>query len=543
MSHRTVPVPERMVALPRGVALGEARARWGEAPAAWLEDGAPGEAALRDDLARALAHGLGEHPLASIARTDVPEADPAGAEAPGARRGATALGWTLVPAAGRERWIFRLPVDVTPARALDGRAMARLLPPAALDVLREVGAFAAARGAEVLAVGGLVRDLAVGLPFQEMDLDLLVEGDAIALARGWGRSRGYEVRAHPAFGTAKCSAAEAIEVDLASMRRETYAAPGALPTVAPGTLVEDLHRRDFTANALALRLSPPCFGAVVDPFDGWGDLERKLLRPHHPLSFVDDPTRLLRSARYRARLGLAADSAHQRARALALAARALDRVSGARLFAELTRILVEVDPVAPLALLGAEGVLRAVHPVLDGWLGGLERLRRVREVQASWPEPLAALDASIALLAALAWDADADAILEVRRRLAPPGRAGGRLELEVPRARALAEKLADHETVRPSVAYKLLHDVPGALLVTIAALGGPSAASAVRRFVETSRHVAISTSGEDLRGLGLEPGPLFGRIQARLKTARLDGEVHDRDSELALVRREFLGAE
>lgn len=417
--------------------------------------------------------------------------------------------------------------------------MARLLPPAALDVLREIGTFAAARGVAVLAVGGLVRDLAVGLPFQEMDLDLLVEGDAIALARGWGRAHGYDVRAHPAFGTAKCSADGAIEVDLASMRRETYAAPGALPAVAPGTLVDDLHRRDFTANALALRLSPERFGAVVDPFDGWGDLERKILRPHHPLSFVDDPTRLLRSARYRARLGLAAETAHQRAAELALAAGAIDRVSGARLFADLTRILIESDPVAPLSLLAREGTVRAVHPVLHGWLSGRDRVGRVREVQASWPEPLAAVDAAIPSLAALAWDADADAILAVRRRLAPPGRAGARLELEVPRARAIAEKLADHQAVRPSVAYKLLHDVPGALLVTIAALGGAAAASAVRRFVETSRHVAISTTGDDLRSLGLEPGPLFGRIQARLRTARLDGEVHDRESELALVRREF----
>ncbi|MBK7975007.1 MAG: CCA tRNA nucleotidyltransferase [Deltaproteobacteria bacterium] len=516
---------------------------WGNAPAAWLADGVAGEVVLRDDLARALAHGLGDHPLASIARTDVPEEDPAGAEPAGPRRGATALGWTLVPPEGDQRWIFRVPVDVAPNRALAERAMARLLPPAAFDVLREMGGFAAGRGAAVLAVGGLVRDLAVGLPFQEMDLDLLVEGDAIALARAWGRTRGYAVRAHPAFGTAKCSAAGAIEVDLASMRYERYAAPGALPTVAPGTLVDDLHRRDFTANALALRLSPEHFGAVVDPFDGWGDLERRILRPHHPLSFVDDPTRLLRSARYRARLGLVADAGHERARELALAARAIDRVSGSRLFADLTRILVELDPVAPLALLAGEGVVRAVHPALHGWLTGVDRLRRVREVQATWPEPLAAVDAAIPSLAALAWEADADSILQVRRRLAPPGRAGGRLELEVPRARAIAEKLADHEAVRPSVAYKLLHDLPGALLVTIAALGGAGAASAVRRFVETSRHVAISTSGDDLRALGFEPGPVFGRIQARLRTARLDGEVHDRESELALVRREFLAVD
>jgi tRNA nucleotidyltransferase (CCA-adding enzyme) len=258
---------------------------------------------------------------------------------------------------------------------------------------------------------------------------------------------------------------------------------------------------------------------------------------------VDDPTRLLRSARYRARLGLSADEAHDRARELALSAGVMNRVSGARVLADLTRILLESDPRAALERLAAEKVLRAVHPALDGWARAFDRLAPVREAQSAWPERFAAVDLAIPFLAALMWDWDSSTIEHVRKRLAPPGRVGAHLELEVPRARSIAAKLGNQHAVRPSDAFRLLREVPGAVLVTIAALGGPAASSAVRRFVETSRHVAISTTGNDLRALGLEAGPIFSEIQARLRNARLDGEVHDRDSELALVRREFLGSE
>lgn len=531
--------PSTLVTLPPALTVGEAAARMAHVAGAMLES-AGREVVLSVDVARALGFGLGDAPIESIARTDVPRhASLAEAAAAPARAG-TALGWVLLESPRGELSLARAAIAVRPTRQLDARAMARLLPPAALDVLADVGRFAAAHGRNAFAVGGLVRDLALGLPFQEMDLDLVVDGDAIALARAWGKARGHVVRTHAAFGTAKCSADGAVEVDLASMRRERYASPGALPNVEPGDLLDDLHRRDFTANALALDLSPAGFGAVVDPFDGWGDLERRVLRIHHPLSFIDDPTRLLRSARYRARLGLVPDAGHERARALALRADVVPRVSGVRLLADLVRIFLDSDPASALAALAAEGALRAIHPTLDEWPRGFERLAEIRRVEAAWPEPLLPADAATPSLAALMWDWDPARIEPVRRRLQPPGRAGAHLEDEIPRAHAIAARLGNQHTLRPSEVYRLLDRVPAALLVPIAAFGGPSAAFAVRRFVETSRHVVISTTGTDLMSLGFERGPILGRIQARLRSARLDGEVHDAESELALVRREFL---
>ncbi|MFN7954758.1 MAG: hypothetical protein U0610_23740 [bacterium] len=539
MSEPMPSAPVALLSLPRELTLAAAVPLFGPAPGVLLA-GADPEVVLRADLDRALGLGLGEETLESIARADVPRwhaCSAAGGERPPP---GTALGWVLVETSAGGLGLARGAVEMVPARRLDERAMGRLLPPSALDVLADVGRFAAARGREVFAVGGLVRDLALGLPFQEMDLDLVADGDAIGLARAWGAARGHAVRAHPAFGTAKCSALGAIEVDLASMRRERYSSPGALPAVEPGALLDDLHRRDFTANALALSLAPGAFGAVVDPFDGWGDLERRVLRVHHPLSFVDDPTRLLRSARYRARLGLAPDAGHDRARALALRAGVVSAVSGVRLLADLVRIFLEADPVGALSVLAAEGVLGAIHPALEDWRRGFERLAEIRRIAVTWPEPIPSVDAAIPTLTALMWDWDALRIESVRRRLQPPGRAGARLEHEIPRARAIAARLGNQHAPRASEVHRLLERVPDALLVPIAALGGPAAASAVRRFVETSRHVVISTSGADLLALGFERGPILGRIQARLRTARLDGEVHDGESELALVRREFL---
>jgi len=193
--------------------------------------------------------------------------------------------------------IVRRPVDLEPVATFSNRALAAALPPAVFDVLDDLGRFAAERECEVFAVGGLVRDLVLDLTAHELDVDLVVDGDAIKLATAWAGARRYPVTTHAPFGTATVVLGSSLKVDLTTMRRERYRAPGALPQVQPGTLIDDLHRRDFTVNALAMRLTHPGTGAVIDPLGGWDDLRRRVLCVHHPLTFIDDPTRLLRAAR------------------------------------------------------------------------------------------------------------------------------------------------------------------------------------------------------------------------------------------------------
>src|SRR5215218_2552500 len=211
-------------------------------------------------------------------------------------------------------------------------------------------------------VGGAVRDLLLGAT--AVDLDVAVEGDAEAAAVRLAERLGGEVRAHGRFGTATVRA-PGLVVDLAGTRRESYAAPGALPDVTPATLDEDLGRRDFTINAIAMSLAPDELGAVHDPHGGREDLAAGLVRVLHDASFLDDPTRLLRAVRYATRFGFALERETDRLAREAVASRALDTVSGPRIRDELIDLLAEQGAPDSVRTLGELGLGSALHPALE----------------------------------------------------------------------------------------------------------------------------------------------------------------------------------
>ena len=208
------------------------------------------------------------------------------------------------------------------------------------------------------AVGGCVRDWLLESP-SRTDVDVTVEGDGIDVARAVARAFRGTVNAHRQFGTATVTLGRR-RIDFATCRRERYAKPAAYPTVAPGTLEEDLCRRDFTMNAMAVALSPARFGMLVDPFHGADDLDHRQLRILHPRSFVDDPSRILRGIRFAERFGWHWEPHTARALHEAMAGGALGRLNAGRLYKELDRMLDEPDPAACLKQLAA--CLEAVEP-------------------------------------------------------------------------------------------------------------------------------------------------------------------------------------
>jgi tRNA nucleotidyltransferase (CCA-adding enzyme) len=210
-------------------------------------------------------------------------------------------------------------------------------------------------------VGGAVRDLLRGSA--SVDLDVAVEGDAHAVARALAERLGGEATEHARFGTASVRARE-LHVDLARTRRETYARPGALPAVAPAPLADDLARRDFTINAMAIGLTGAGAGRLVDPHGGRADLRAGLVRVLHPRSFEDDPTRLLRALRYAARLGFALDPETERRARAAAASGAPRTVSGKRIADELLDLLAEPECAAAVERMRELGLDRALHPAL-----------------------------------------------------------------------------------------------------------------------------------------------------------------------------------
>lgn len=215
--------------------------------------------------------------------------------------------------------------------------------------LRRIGQLAAGRGLSAYAVGGCVRDWLLGRN-RHPDLDVTVEADGIALAGAIARAFGGTVQAHEPFGTAtvliaRGGAGRAVQrIDVATARKETYARPGAYPTVAAGTLRDDLFRRDFTINAMAVALHPERFGELIDPFGGAEDLRHRRLRALHARSFFDDPSRALRGLRFRRRFGLRWESETLRALRRAMAEGALGWLNAGRLRKELERMAEEPDP-------------------------------------------------------------------------------------------------------------------------------------------------------------------------------------------------------
>ncbi len=387
-------------------------------------------------------------------------------------------------------------------------------PPRPEDVLRLVPApLRAAAGIHV--VGGAVRD--VLLEREPAELDILVEGDAIALAREL--DSGAVV--HERFGTATVRL-DGRPVDLAGTRREWYPRPGALPEVELGVPVAvDLERRDFTVNAIAVRTADGHVSAHPAALE---DLREGLLRVLHDRSFPDDPTRLLRLVRYGARLGFAPDARTAALAAEAVAGGATTTVSGARLGAELRLLLGEPQPAGLLGL-AAHGIGAALFGAYapDG-----ARIARARELcPPDGDRDAAALGAALLDPAASAGAGARAAALEERlRELSFAARRRTVVAGAVRDAAGIAALLAGAPAA--SALHARLRRVAPEVVAVAGALAGADAAAA---WLGTLRHVRLEIAGEDLRRAGLR-GPAVGRgLDAALR-ARLDGAAPDRESQL-----------
>ncbi|MGI8428976.1 MAG: hypothetical protein ACR2OB_06660 [Solirubrobacteraceae bacterium] len=361
-------------------------------------------------------------------------------------------------------------------------------------------------------VGGAVRDLLMG--GEPDDLDLVVEGDPVVLAMALGG----EVQVHDRFATATVFA-EGFTYDIARARRETYAVPGALPAVSPAGLEEDLQRRDFTVNAIAIALGPPEPGRLTAGGGALEDLGAGRLRVLHDRSFIDDPTRLLRLVRYASRLGFVAEArTHELARA-AVRARVIASVSGSRIGAELRLLARERDPIAALFALAELELDSSIHPGfrLDdpalahralALLPGDGRRDLLALGLAARGVPGAEL---ASLLDSLAFaGADRDTILATAAR-------GERT------AAALAE------ATLPSEIGTVLQDA-GPELVALAGALGPAARA--REWLERLRKVSLAIDGDDLIAAGIPEGPAIGRGLRAARAAKLDGRTDGPEDEL-----------
>jgi tRNA nucleotidyltransferase (CCA-adding enzyme) len=563
---RAAGVMTRAVAVvPRTLAIGKAAqvARQRGLRLVLARVGSAWAGATPETLSQAMALGLEAVPLDAVL-WGAPAVSAGAAEVVARRRLGPAAPFVVVVEDHRPVGAIVREPEAPSALPRSAAAALGRLDPGTASLLRRAAGLGAELGWPVAVVGGFARDLLGGrLEGGRRDLDLVVEGDGRLFARRLGAQVGAAVREHPAFRTATVRLADGAEppstprtsktpttpitpvtpvtpvtIDVATARRERYPHPGALPVVAPASLGDDLARRDFSVNALAIRLDGTAWGQVLDPEGGLADLEERHVRILHPLSFIEDPTRVFRAVRFAARLGFTLEPTTRRLLRAATARPVYPALSGDRLMAELDAILAEAAPADVLVSLGRAGAFRLGWP--DYRFSARKATVLARVAAAVGTLPIAPETARGLYLLALIADLEAPAAEAWLARFGAPSPLRALLARARDEAPGLLARLGP--APRPAAAYATLRGVPEvvaawAYVSTRSARGRARIAAHLAEW----RDVRPLLTGDDLQAMGLPPGPRLGQLLGRLQAAQVAGRLRSREAAAAWVRRALAG--
>ena len=391
-----------------------------------------------------------------------------------------------------------------------------------VDIIRLAGDIATRDGQNLYLVGGVVRDLLLGRP--NLDLDLVADSDAIALARKLAAATGAGLTVHTRFNTAKLRW-NRWDVDLATVRAETYDRPGALPRVRSGTLESDMFRRDFTINAQAIDLTADRYGQLIDLYGGYADLEKRLIRVLHYKSFIDDATRIWRAIRYEQRFGFHLE--RKTKQWLIRDIPMLDTISGDRIRHEIELVLKEERPEKVLRRAGELEALARLHPSLkaDGWLAA-------KFQQARRPSENITTDVYFALLCYRLTLVEAGQLVAY---LNLPRKAVSVIE-DTLRLKKNIKVLIEPDIPRSKI-YNLLKEYSSvAVIATRLATDSPLIKQRLALYLDRLCHIKPALTGNDLVKMGIQPGPTIKDILQKLLEARLDGKVRSRRGEVGMVK-------
>jgi len=437
----------------------------------------------------------------------------------------------------------RIPDSVMPERRRERNIAAQVknrLPQTMLDLLKAAGDLGHELGWEVYAVGGFVRDILLGRP--NLDLDLVIEGDGIAFAKKFAEIQGGRVKAHHKFKTAVVILEDGQRVDVATARLEYYEYPAALPTVELSSIKMDLYRRDFTINALALRINPGRFGQLVDFFGAERDIRNRTIRVLHSLSFVEDPTRILRAIRFERRFDFQIGGQTMRLIKNALNLELFSKLSGTRVMHELQWITQEEDPLSCLTRMQELGIMKAIHPLLELNRDRVQVLTELSKVH-NWYK-LLYLEPEIApwklYILGMTMGVKREQIGKVTDRL----NFTMREEREFYQLRdmigdALMKLMGWREgRSKLSRLYSILHPIPvEGVLFLMARSRKEHIRRNISQYLSRLRYLTVDVNGKDLEEMGIEPGPVYAVILDKLMVAKIDGRAESRKEQLKLAEK------
>lgn len=386
-------------------------------------------------------------------------------------------------------------------------------------------------------VGGIVRDLI--LQRDNLDLDIVVEGDAIQLAQAVGKLLKMDLTVHEAFQTCTLYSQNCRRIDFATARREMYPKPGALPVVETAYLDADIFRRDFTVNALAISLNPGSYGKLIDHYGGLQDLDRGIIRIFHEKSFVDDPTRILRAVRFEQRFHFEIEQETKELLLSAVRQRTYASVKEPRYFNEFKKILMEEDPLPALARLKELGALnfwkaplafnQKDFALLRRKIAEAERKKLLTDHSARW----------LYYLMALVEDLDKRKVADILNNIQI--RKEWVQSILESKDRSPMEKKLQRKNLRDSEIYEHLKTyLPETLLFVQFSSSVALVRQRIGHYLRNTRNTQLRVNGEDIKRLGVREGKKVGLILSKILHAKIDRGLTTKEQEL-IVAKQFLG--
>ncbi|MBF0557226.1 MAG: CBS domain-containing protein [Nitrospirae bacterium] len=408
------------------------------------------------------------------------------------------------------------------------------LPQRIYDFLILAGETGDELGFGVYLVGGCVRDLLRGM--ENLDIDIVIEGDGISFARTLAKKTGSKVTVHQKFGTAQVIR-ETFRIDVATARTEYYESPAALPKVESSSIKKDLYRRDFTINTLAVKLNKKDFGLLLDFFGARRDLKDKVIRVLHNLSFVEDPTRAFRAIRFSERFGFKLTKHTENLIKLAIRMNIFEKLSGSRLYDEMMLTFSETDPIKALKRLGDFGLLKVIQNSLS-FSSELEGFLQAVHDSVSWFDLLfldERYDKGRLFLAALLHKLNKGDLESALGRLAVPAKPREQILHIINTARGVVKQLKADSPVN---IYHTLKDCDIEVILFSMALAKDSdQKKAISRFLLELRNVHPLLKGSDLKKHGIPPGPVYSEVFGKILDEKLLGRLETRDEELIFAKR------
>lgn len=414
----------------------------------------------------------------------------------------------------------------------------RLLPRDILEIIKNAGNLADELGVSAYLVGGFVRDML--LARKNLDVDIVIEGDGILFAEKLAVVLGAHILRHKRFGTAVLTLPNKIKIDIATARSENYAVPAALPVVKLGAIYDDLFRRDFSINAMAMSINKHNFGKLFDYFNGLKDLKEKKIRILHKLSFMDDPTRLLRAVRFEQRYGFSLEKLTYRLFNEAEKFNMLHKVSKHRVRDEFILMLKEACVLNMLKRLNKLYGLTFIHQdvKLDknsgAFLKDLDRL--IKSFHRRFPKKRA-LDTSVILFTALL---DGLSLEEVRKICYDFALRRGdtkRILSYHEEYEAILKEFLQKKALRASSVYRILEPLSfEAIVLLMAKTSKPDIIKRINEFLGEHNGIKLAVTGEDLKKIGFVPGPHFKEILTSTLHAKIDKVIKNKKDEIKFIK-------